>query len=79
MWNLDKQNYDEEEKRLKERISKINSDNADFLMRQMAQKKAQAQKMNPHEYALNRPLLREVNQKLKGMSQYDGVNSIKSG
>lgn len=48
-------------------------------MRQMAQKKAQAQKMNPHEYALNRPLLREVNQKLKGMSQYDGANSIKSG
>ena len=24
MWSLDKQNYDEEEKRLKERINKIN-------------------------------------------------------
>lgn len=27
MWNLDKRNYDEEEKRLKQRIGKINSDN----------------------------------------------------
>lgn len=28
MWDLDKKNYDEEEKRLKERIDKINTDNA---------------------------------------------------
>lgn len=27
MWDLDKKNYDEEEKRLKQRIGKINSDN----------------------------------------------------
>jgi len=28
MWDLDKKNYDDEERRLKERISKINADNA---------------------------------------------------
>jgi len=27
MWNLDKRNYDDEEKRLKDRIGKINQDN----------------------------------------------------
>ena len=27
MWDLDKKNYDEEEKRLKQRIGKINADN----------------------------------------------------
>ena len=33
MWNLDKQNYEEEEKRLKDRIGQINKDNAEFLKR----------------------------------------------
>jgi len=32
MWNLDKRNYDEEEKRLKQRIGKINSDNQSYLI-----------------------------------------------
>jgi len=31
MWSLDKQNWDLEEKRLKDRINKINADNAAFL------------------------------------------------
>jgi hypothetical protein len=35
-------------------------------------------KMSGTEFALNRPLLREVNQRLKGFSQYD-ENSLKSG
>jgi len=33
MWDIDKQNYDIEEKRLKERINKINADNAQFLLK----------------------------------------------
>ena len=28
--------------------------------------------MNPAEFSLNKPLLREANNKLKSMSQYDG-------
>jgi len=47
-------------------------------MKQMAQKNAQAKKMNQNEFAMNRPLLREINQKLKGMSNYDGIGSVKS-
>ena len=35
--------------------------------------------MSGTEFALNRPLLREVNQRLKGFSQYDGASSLKSG
>ena len=32
MWHQDKQNYDEEERRLKQRIKNINKDNASYLM-----------------------------------------------
>lgn len=77
MWQLDKQNYDEEEKRLKERINKINKDNSEYLMKQMADKKRASGKMDKLEMAINKPLLREVNQKFKGVSQYEG--SQKSG
>ena len=78
MWCLDKQNYDEEEKRLKQRINKINKDNSSYLMSQMQAKSKAGGKMSGTEFALNRPLLREVNQRLKGFSQYD-ENSLKSG
>lgn len=33
MWDIDKKNYEEEEKRLKQRINQINQDNADFLLK----------------------------------------------
>mmetsp|Transcript_8595 Transcript_8595/g.14516 ORF Transcript_8595/g.14516 Transcript_8595/m.14516 type:complete len:86 (+) Transcript_8595:1387-1644(+) len=79
MWQVDKQNYEEEERRLKEKIGKINKDNAQFLMQQMNTKQSKSAKMNTNEYALNRPLLREVNQKLKNFSHYEGVGSLKSG
>lgn len=78
MWDLDKQNYDMEEKRLKERINKINSDNQQFLLKQMALKNNKGVKMNKAEFAINKPLLREANEKLKGMSNYDG-GSQRSG
>lgn len=35
MWQTDKENWEEEEKRLKNRISKINRDNQSYLMKQM--------------------------------------------
>ena len=79
MWELDKKNYEEEEKRLKERINKINKDNSSYLMNQMAAKNRASAKMNNLEMAINKPLLREVNQKLKTFSNYDGVGSLKSG
>ena len=72
MWNLDKQNYDMEEKRLRERINKINHDNQQFLLKQMALKNQKSTKMNRNEYAINKPLLKEANEKLKGMSNYEG-------
>lgn len=68
MWSLDKDNYELEEKRLKERINKINHDNAQFLLKQMNDKKTKATKMNRAEFAINKPLLREANGKLKEQS-----------
>ena len=68
MWDQDKKNYDEEERRLKERIKSINKDNASYLMQQVAAKNSNLQRMNPAEFSLNKPLLREANNKLKSMS-----------
>lgn len=66
MWDVDKQNYELEEKRLRDRINQINADNASFLKKQMATKESKAPtKMNKAEFALNKPLLKEANQKLR--------------
>ena len=75
MWNLDKENYDQEEKRLRERINKINHDNASYLKQQMADKNKKNSKMNRAEYAMNKPLLREANDKFKENSQYNPSNN----
>lgn len=69
MWNLDKANFDVEEKRLRDRINQINHDNAAFLMRQMQEKSKKTTKMNRAEYALNKPLLKEANSKFKEHSE----------
>jgi hypothetical protein len=44
----------------------------------MAAKYRASAKMNNMEMAINKPLLREVNQKLKTYSNYEGNGSIKS-
>ena len=69
MWSLDKRNYDDEERRLKERIGRINMDNQQYLVDQMGNKKKVQTKMHPSEFLINKPLLREANQKLKVHTQ----------
>ena len=70
---MDKENYEEEERRLRNKIAGINQENCDFLKRQMNEKasRQQAKRMNREEFMLNKPLLKEINQKRKG-SQFDG-------
>ena len=74
MWQTDKRNWEEEEKRLKSRIDKINRENQEYLVKQMALKDRENRKMHPQEFALNRPLLREINQKLKQSNYQDSQN-----
>lgn len=75
MWKQDFQNYSEEERRLNEKINKINKDNADFLKRQADDKTSKAKtKMNKQEFLLNKPLLKEINEK-KRASQYGGMGN----
>jgi len=38
----------------------------------MALKNQKSTKMNRNEFAINKPLLKEANEKLKSMSNYDG-------
>jgi hypothetical protein len=70
MWALDKKNYEDEESRLKQRITQINSDNSQYLLNQMAvkNKKVRSAMMDPVQRALNKPLLKQVNTKLKNES-----------
>jgi hypothetical protein len=72
MWKQDQRNYSEEERRLMDKINKINKENADFLKKQMEDKNAKARaKMNKQEFLLNKPLLKEINDK-KRTTQYGG-------
>ena len=75
IWKTDKENYDEEERRLQNKIAGINRENCEFLKRQMNEKasRQQARKMNREEFMINKPLLKEINQKRK-QSQYDGLS-----
>lgn len=62
MWMKDKENYEIEEKKLHERIKKINYDNQKFLNSQMENKlRKKKEKMNQNEAQLNRDLLRQAN------------------
>ena len=54
MWKQDQRNYTEEERRLMDKINKINKDNADFLKKQMDDKHSKAAKMNKQEFLLNK-------------------------
>ena len=78
MWTKDFRNYSEEERRLHDKINKINRDNQDFLKRQMEDKqiKIGKAKMNKQEFLLNKPLLREINDKLR-VTQYGGGSPSK--
>ena len=72
IWRRDKANYEEEERRLKNKIAQINAANCEFLKRQMDEKSSrqQGKRMNREELKLNKPLLKEIAQKKKedGMS-----------
>ena len=73
MWNQDLRNYNEEERRLNEKINQINKENADFLKKQMEDKRGKVKpKMNKQEYLLNKPLLREINDKKKETTLHGG-------
>ena len=66
MWGQDLNNYEEEERRLNDKIKKINKENADFLKKQMVDKDIKKRcKMNKQEFLLNKPLLKEINIKKK--------------
>ena len=73
IWAQDKQNYELEEKRLHSKIKDINRDNQDFLHKQMQEKasKQAMRRMNKIEFAYNKNLLKEINNKRK-TSNYEG-------
>lgn len=80
MWSKDFKNYSEEERRLHSKIGQINKDNQEFLRKQMEEKqiKIGKAKMNKQEFLLNKPLLKEINDKLR-TTQYAGSPPSKMG
>ena len=68
MWRTDKENYEEEERRVKERINKINRDNQQFLFLQMNKKeKKESRLMGSQEKEINKALLKQANDMLKNI------------
>lgn len=61
-----------EEERLRSKINSINKQNQDFLRRQMDEKasRGKMRRMNKEEFAYNKHLLKEINDKRKA-SNYD--------
>ena len=60
MWKQDLENYEAEEKRLNDKIKRINKENADFLISQADRKGKKGKKMERHEFLMNKPLLKEI-------------------
>lgn len=50
MWKQDLENYEAEEKRLNDKIKRINKENADFLISQADRKGKKGKKMERHEF-----------------------------
>jgi len=76
MWKKDKELFETEEQRLQRKIKDINSQNANFLNRQVADKKMRAGHpgMNKNENQYNKGLLKMINNKRKvgdGNSNYE--------
>ena len=64
MWKHDHTNYQDEEKRLNDKIQRINNENADFLQKQMDEKHSKKRtKMNKEEFLMNKDILKEYTQK----------------
>ncbi len=78
MWQKDFKNYSEEERRLHDKIAQINRDNQDFLRRQMDEKnqKNSKSKMNRQEFLLNKPLLKEINDKKRATHYGSAMGGI---
>lgn len=77
MWKKDKELFETEEERLNKKIKEINSQNANFLNRQVADKKMRSSHpgMNKNENQYNKGLLKMINNKRKvGESNYDGAS-----
>jgi len=85
MWHHDFKNYSEEERRLHDKINRINIDNQEFLRKQMEEKQVKIgkTKMNKQEFLLNKPLLKEINEKKRTATVYGqsmgGVSPSKMG
>ena len=77
MWRRDRENYEQEEQRIANKVKNINKENADFLSRQMGEKEeAKRGKMNMQEYLLNKQLLKDIIQQRKIGS---ATGSMRSG
>jgi hypothetical protein len=76
MWRKDRENYEQEEKRINDKIKKINKENAEFLAKQVGEKEdAKKGKMDMNEYLLNRQLLKDINEQRKYGSSDASVGS----
>jgi len=76
MWQRDRENYEEEERRINNKIKRINKENADFLKKQMEEKEgARKGRMDMNEFLMNKQLLCDINGQRKTGSSAASVNA----
>mmetsp|Transcript_28228 Transcript_28228/g.28024 ORF Transcript_28228/g.28024 Transcript_28228/m.28024 type:complete len:148 (+) Transcript_28228:1224-1667(+) len=76
MWQRDRENYEEEQRRIDNKIKRINQENADFLKRQMEEKEgARKGRMDMNEFLMNKQLLVDINGQGKEGNSAASVNA----
>jgi len=61
IWKTDVQNFGSQEQEIYTKIRSMNVSNQDFLLKQMQEKKGKKfEKMNDHEYQLNKNVLEQI-------------------
>ena len=69
MWAKEREIWQEEDKRLKEKIKKRNADTQEYLKAQTLEKAAKNKKMNPNEKNYNKGLMKEIKEKQRVMKK----------
>jgi hypothetical protein len=77
MWDKERDLWQQEEKRIQDKIKKINAENVEYLKQQEAQKHAgKTKKMAPTEKQLNKGLMREIKQKQRALKEQMDLDSV---
>lgn len=71
MWKKERDIWEEEDKRIKAKISQINKETMNYLKQQQDAKAGKGKKMDPTEKGMNKALMKEIKAKKEKMKQIE--------